>query len=877
MNWFSRKKWEDEASEELLFHIEQQTAANIAAGMTPEEARRQAVLQLGAIEGVKESCREQRRGFWLETLWADLRYGLRMMLRSPGFTLIAILTLALGIGANTAIFSVVEGVLLAPLPYADPDRLVAVWEYNRTMKHIISVSYPDFLDWQRTSRSFDQIAALSVEGYDLTSPGTPEHLAGGQISAGFFRTLGVKLASGREFSTQEDRAGGAPVVIINDRLRRERFAPGSDPLGQSVVLSGVVYTIVGVAPSGFQIIDNADVFTPIGQVDPLVSNDRTIHPGIYTFARLKPDVTLSQAQSEMSAVQENLDQLYPSQEHGLGIQIDPLKQVLVGDVRGTLLLLLGAVALVLLIACANVANLLLARSAARSREFALRFALGARRARVVRQLITESLLLSVAGGALGLILAKPALHAVLRAAPGGLPRSENIDVNAPVLVFTFLVSLAAGFLFGLVPALRSSKTDLQASLKEGGRGSTAAHHRAQSSLVVVQVAVALVILVGAGLLFRTIQRLVQADPGFATQHILTFKAGISPAAAGSPSSQRIAFQQLTERLRQIPGVEAADISALVPLSQLHNAGPFWIGSQAPTSVAEAPRATYYWTGPDYLRVMRIPLVRGRFFNSEDTLRSERVVVIDRALARTFFPDKDPLGQTLTIPHWGSARIIGVAGHVSHWDLGNSNRYTQNQLYASLYQLPDPWVPLMFPDVSVIVRSPLETAALLAAVKAAVYSAGSDRTIYDVRTMEAMASASLSPQRLPMMLLGAFAGLALVLASIGIYGVISYSVAQRVHEIGIRMALGAERRKVFQLVIGQGLRLALAGIAIGSATTLVLTRVVSSFSQLLYGVSATDPATIVAVSLLLAAVAVLACYLPARRAMNVDPIVALRYE
>jgi predicted permease len=875
-NWATRRRDEERLKEEIEEHLALQTAENLRAGLPPAEARRQAVVKFCGVEGIKEEYWAERGIPFIETSLQDTRYGLRMLRKSPGFTAVAVLTLALGIGANTAMFSVVEGVLLSPLPYRQPDRLVVIWENNLTLKHFISPSYPDFRDWQRSSRSLEQFAALTWQSYDLTGPGTPDHVDGKLVSSGFFSALGVNLALGREFSPEEDKHGGAPVVIISDRLRKDRFAPGSQVLNKSVVLNGVAYTIAGVLPPGFQFIDNADVYTPLGQGNPLYLDDRSVH-AIFGFARLKPGVSVAQAQSEMNAVQDNLVRLYPAIDQGLGIQIDTLKQVLVGDVRGTLLLLLGAVGLVLLIACANVANLLLARSAARTREFAVRFALGANRARIIRQLVTETVLLSLASSGLGLVIAKPGLSAVLAAVPGGLPRTENISVNAHVLLFTFAVSMAVGILFGLAPALKSSKTVLQASLKEGGRGSSGTHHRAQSTLVVVQVALALIILVGAGLLFRSIRRLWHADPGFALQHTFTFKVGLSPMAVKTPEGQRNAFRQLTERVREIPGVEAADLTALVPLSQRDNAGPFWVGLQAPASIAQAPRATFYWIGPDYLRVMSIPLLRGRFFTPQDTTNTERVIAIDSDLARSYFPDKDPVGQTMMIPHWGSVRVVGVVGHVSHWDLADTSRYTQNQIYASFYQLPDRWVPVFYGDMRMAVRTPLDLAAVLPAIKAAVFAVGSDQTVYDVQSMQAVASASMSQQRLPMVLLGAFACLALALASIGIYGVISYSIAQRIHEIGIRIALGAERSDVLRLVIGQGLRLALAGVAIGEVVTLVLARLLSSFSSLLYGVGASDPATLAAVSFLLAGVTVLACYVPARRAMRVDPMVALRYE
>jgi predicted permease len=808
----------------------------------------------------------------------DVRYACRSLRKSPGFAAAAILTLTLGIGANTAIFSVVEGVLLAPLPYTEPDRLVMVRENNLTLKRQMSVSYPDFLDWQRGARSFTQMAGLRFEGFDLTSPGAPEHLAGQQVSAGFFTMLGTKPILGRDFSPDEDRHLGAPVVIVSNRLWRNRLGASRKAIGQSIALNGVDYAVTGVLPAGFRPIwdSDSDVYLPLGQGDPLIFNDRTIHPGMGCMARLKPGVTIAQAGAEMDAIENRLSQVYPAADRGLGTEVVPLKREIVGDVTRILLMLLGAAGLVLLIACANVANLLLARSTARTREFAIRSALGASRARIASQLLVESVLLSFVGGVLGLVVAiwaRPAIAAVT----ASLPRSENIGVNMPVLSFALAVSVAVGILFGLAPALKSSKTGIDVSLKEGGRGSAGSHRRSQRVLVMVQMALTLVLLTGASLLFRTIHNLWEVDPGFATQHIITFKAGLSPSVTRTASSTRIAYQQLTQRIRQIPGVQAADFTVLVPLTQNANAGPFLVGSEAPASMAMAPRANFYWTGPDYLRTMEIPLLRGRFFNLNDTTRSARVIVIDSTLARTYFQDRDPVGQPITIPYWGVAQVIGVVGHVRHWGMDDANRYTQNQIYASFYQLKDEWVPHFQPDVNIAIRTPLQLAAVMPAIKTVVYGVSGGEPVYNVRTMQEIVSASMTSQRLPMALLGLFAILALLLASVGIYGVISYAMTQRVREIGIRMALGAVKRDVLRMVIGQGLRMALGGIAIGVAAALVLTRVMLSFSQLLYGVPAWDPWTLAAVSLVLIGAALLACYIPARRAARLDPMIALRHE
>ena len=813
----------------------------------------------------------------LEAFLQDVRHGLHMLRKSAGFTVIAILTLALGIGANTAIISVVEGVVLSPLPYQAPDRLVVV-ETILKDKRVVSPSYPDFLDWQRNTHTLQQMAALTEQGVDLTSPGPPEHVNGKEISSGFLGTLAVNLVLGREFSADEDRHGATPVVIISNRLWKNRFGRSPETVGKSVVLNGVDYTIVGVLPSGFRFWSDADVYVPLGQGDPLDLNDRTVHPGIFTIARLAPGVTIGQAQSEMRSIQESLDQLYPAADRGIGIDVVPLKQEILGSASETLLMLLGAVAIVLLIACANVASLLLARSAARVREFAIRSALGANRGRIVRQLMTESLLLSLAGGILGLALAKWGVLLVLATVPKSLPRLDDIHVDVFVLLFAFGVSIAVGIVFGLAPALKSSNLDLQASLKEGGRGSTSVHHRAQSGLVIVQIALTLVLLTGAGLLFRTIRQLWHVDPGFDAHNLITFKVGLSPSVTKTGATIRTAYQQLLDRIGQIPGIQAADLATLVPLSGQENDVPFWVGSQKPASMAEAPRVLANATGPNYLRAMGIQLLRGRFISQEDTIRTAQVAVIDALLARAYFPGKDPVGQNINFGQYGAYRIIGVVDHVQHWELGNpSRRHVQYQAYAAFYQISDQQMHAIDTWTTVVVRTQLDTSTVMPAIKAAVYGADSDQPIYDVQTMQEILSHSMSSQRFPMILLGGFSILAFVLATVGIYGVISYSVSQRVHEIGIRMALGAQKGNVFRMVIGQGLRLAALGLVIGAAFALILTRLLSSFSRLLFGVGTSDPITFAAASFLLTGVAVLACYVPARRATQVDPNVALRYE
>jgi predicted permease len=888
MRWyqrfFSRGPTEKKLDAELRFHLEQQIADYVAAGMTPDEARRRARQEFGGLEQMKEECRDVGTAHLIETLMQDLRYGLRQLRRSPGFTAVAVLTLALGIGANTAIFSVVDCVLLAPLPYPQSDHLVMIWEWNLHLKQVREPSYPNFRDWQRDARSFQEMAGYKWHFFDLSSPGTPEHIASMEISSGFFTMLGVKLPFGREFSPQEDRRGGAPVAIISDQLWRDRFGGSPKALGKPLTLNEVEYTIVGVLPPGFRLFgdtNDAQVFTPLGQGDPLILNPRGGY-GCIVIARLSPRVSIAQAQAEMSTTQNRLDQLYPEANKGMGTEVVPLKKQFVGDVGGTLLLLLGAVGLVLLIACGNVANLLLARSTARMREFAIRSALGASRSRVVRQFLTESVLLSLAGGGLGLLVAEWGVKPTLAAVPGSLPRSGEIGLNVQVLLFALGVAITVGILFGLAPVLKNSKSNLHDALKEGGRTSTSGHHHMQGGLVIFQMALTLVLLVGAGLLFRTIRHLWETNPGFDADHLITFQVEFPPSLTKAPSIERAAYQQMLERIRSIPSVEAADFTYNLPLRGWENNAYFWIGSRKPAIIQSAPQMLVYNTGPDYIRTMRIPLLRGRFFTPKDNNSAPCVAVIDSVMAHTYFPNEDPLGQMLTFgwtPPFGPCQIVGVVGHVKHWGLGNESGYVRAESYYPLYQLPDQWVTASegYRSTTILVRTPLAVDAAIPAIRRAVYGTGREQPVYNVQTMQAIASESMSSQRFPMILLGTFAGLALLLASIGIYGVISYSVAQRVREIGIRVALGAEKSDVFRMVIGQGLRLALAGLALGAVAALIFTRLLSSFSHLLYGVGTNDPWTFAVVSLVLTGVSIVACYIPARRATAVDPTVALRCE
>jgi predicted permease len=813
-------------------------------------------------------------------LLQDVRYALRQLSKSPGFAAVAVVTLALGIGANTAIFSIVEGVLLAPLHYRQPDRLVMIWGNNPRFPRVWN-SYPNFQDWQRSGSSFEAMAGFRDQGVDLTFPGTPAHLRAGQITPGFFSTLGSHLAVGREFTSQENQRGGRPVAIISNHLWRERFDSRANVLGATLTVDGANYSIVGIAPPRFHFEDGVDVYTPLGQLDPLVLDNRGSHDGLLTVARLKFGVTVAQSQAEMAAIQQRLDFLYPNDNRDLGIYVEPLKQAIVGNAGETLALLLGAVCLVLIIACVNVSNLLLARSSARNREFAIRAALGASRGRVVRQSLTENILLSLGGAGLGIVVAFVAIRFVVPEFPGTLPRSEDIAINIPVLLYTLGVSLLVGALCGLLPAFKASNNAPQTSLKEGARGSTAAGRRTQNGFLFVQVGATLVLLIVAGLLFRTISQLWKVNPGFDTSNVITLRVGISPLATKTPSSIRSAYQQLIERIREIPGVQTAELTTAIPLSGEGGYLPFWLDSKKPESIQGAPRLQPFLTGPDYLRAAGIPLLTGRFLSDNDTTNTPCVTVVDRNFAHKFFSGETPLGHTITAGFgsaaFGPCAIVGVVGHVKATSLNDEALTNQIQGYYSLNQDPDQWVTLNYRDASVIIRTPLEVAAVLPSIRAAVYQAGNDQPIYNVQTMHQIASASMSEQRFSMILLGTFAGLSLLLASVGLYGVISYSVTERVQEIGIRMALGADKGNVLRLFIWQQLRLVLAGIAAGVIGALIATRALSSLSHLLYGVGSDDPLTYAFGALVLIAAALLACYVPARRAAKVDPMVALRYE
>ncbi len=820
----------------------------------------------------------------MRVLIQDLRYGLRTLARNPGFAVTAVIALALGIGANTAIFSVVNGVLLRPLPYRDPSRLMRLSESSPDFS-TMSVANPNFVDWRDQNRSFASLSAFRWNDYDLTGGGQPEHLSGKMVSADFFRVLGIHPVLGRDFDRRTDRLGASPVVLIGGGLWSRRFGASPAVLGRQLILNGRSYTVVGVVPTSFQLEGNADVYTSLEQWDELMARSREMHPGMYVVGRLKPGVTQSQAQAEMTAIAARLAEAYPKSNAKHGINVVPLTGVVVGNVRPTLLVLLGAVVFVLLIACANVANLLLARFTKRQKEIAIRCAMGAGRGRVVRQLLTESVVLALIGGAAGLAIARWGTQAVLAAVPGGLPRMENIGLDGRVLAFTLGISLLTGIVFGLAPALHVSVADLHETLKEGSRGSSSGHRRLRSLLVVSEVAAALVLLSGAGLMLRTIWSLSGINPGFESRHLLTFSVGLSPANTSSGERILRTLDQILDRVRSVPGVTSAGVSSLLPLGGSDSEIPFYVtGRPRPTSQGDMSWALMYATDPGYLKAMGIPLLRGRYIGPQDMRRGSHVVVIDEVMARTVFPNEDPLGKSIAVADLSGEigsevaapmEIVGIAGHVSHWGLdSDATARVRSELYLPLAQIPDQFLRGTAEGSVFVVRTGTDPLATVPAVRAAVLESGHDQPVYGVRTMEQIVTESFADRRFSMLLLGIFAGLALLLAAVGIYGVISYTVAQRTREIGIRMALGAGQADVLKVVVAQGMFPVLAGLAIGLAASFGLTRLMAG---MLYGVAAEDPVTFLGVALLLASVALIATLVPARRATRVAPLAALRYE
>src|SRR5580698_2338637 len=822
----------------------------------------------------------------MTTLIEDIRYGVRMLRKAPGFSLVVVLTLALGIGANTALFSVVNGVLLNPLPYPEPEQLVMIHESKPNFE-TGSISYPNFRDWQKENKTFSAMAISRSSSASLTGAGEPEQVTIELISSDFFSLLGVKPVVGRLFARGEDEIGASPRVLISAELWQRKFDSSPNVLGKGIALDGTDYTVVGVVPANFNLLLRnssrsfrpSEVYMPIGLWgNPLLAN-RGAGLGLHGVGRLLPGVTIEQAQADMNRVTRNLADAYPDADRGIGAKLVSLKAEIVGGIRPTLLVLLGAVGFVLLIACVNVANLMLARSTVRMREFAVRAALGATQGRVVRQLLTESTLLALIGGVLGLLLAVWGTRGALGLLPAALPRSQEIGLDSRVLLFTLLVSVAVGLLFGLVPALRTSRQDLHSTLKDGVRSVGGTHHRTQNTFVVLEVAMALVLLAGAGLLIRSLTRLWNVNPGFDSHNVLTFNLSPPPALAeASPDAIRAVWRAFEDKMKATPGVQSVSLTwGAFPMNG-DDETLFWIeGQPKPTSEHEMNWALKYVVEPDYLQTMGIQLQRGRFLSAQDKERAPLVIVVDDAFARKFFPNQDPIGKRLYLDEFEpeAAEVVGVVGHVKQWGLDRDDSEALHaQVYLSFMQLPDASMKLTAPGAGVVLRSTDPVPGLFDSLRRASAQMNSEQVVYGPESMDEIISGSLAARRFSMILLGVFAGLALLLASVGIYGVISYVVGVRTREMGIRMALGAQRSDILWLILRQGGSLAGAGVLLGLITSAALARFMTG---LLYGIGATDPVTFLAVAMLLGLVALVACCVPALRAAKIDPMVALRYE
>jgi predicted permease len=885
-NILSRLRWlghgtavKREIDDELRFHIEQRTAENIAAGMSREEAARSARKRFGNWQGVREECRDIRGASFGETLLQDIRFGLRMLRKNPGFTTVVVLTLALGIGANTAIFSVVNGILFNPLPYPKPEQLISLHQSKPNFS-AGAIPYPNFRDWQKQNQTFSAMTISRGYSFSLIGADETTRVVGRLVSADYFSVYEVGAALGRSFTTEEDEPGAAPVAVISDRLWKRKFASSHSVVGSSLTLDEKTYTIIGVLPASFQPGSGIDVLVPIAQWNTPALKSRTAGLGLHGIGRLKPGVTLAQAQADMDGVARRLAADFPDANRGNGAALIPLKELLISSARLNLWLLLGAVGFVLLIACVNVSNLLLGRSVARVQEISVRIALGAGRWRLLRQLLTESTLLALLGGGLGLLVAHWGTEAVLKLLPAALPRAEEVKMDGHVLCFTLGVSVLTGILAGLLPALKMSRWSLGATLKEGGRGTAGGRHRTQGVMVALEMALALVLLIGAGLMIRSLTALWDVDPGFRPENAVTFTVALSPALQqASEETVRANLRALSDQLRSIPGVRAASFSDGASPLQGEDDLFFWIdGQPKPSSTSEMNMALVYRVEPDYLSAMGIPLKEGRFFNERDDQKSQAVVVVDDVFARKYFPQGSPVGKRINLGDERDPRqIVGVVGHVKQWGLDSDDKQSlQAQLYEAYRQLPpNPG------NVDVFIRTALATGskgslslAIANSIRQTVQRHNSQNVIYNFKTMNQVLASSLAPRRFSMILLEAFAAAALMLAAIGLYGVMSYAVSQRTREIGLRLALGATGSNVLSLIVIRGLKLAGIGMLVGLVGAICLNRLLE---KVLYAVKPTDPLTFCSVSLLLLLVATLASWLPAARAARLNPMEALKYE
>jgi putative ABC transport system permease protein len=811
------------------------------------------------------------------TLLSDLRFGFRMLRKAPGFTIVAVIVLALGIGANTAIFSVVNAILLRPLPFQDPERLVQVWHVPPPKSFPgmtrFSVSPANYLDWANQNHSFEQMAIYGFMSYNLTGRGEPESVLGIRVSPDFFSVLRAQPLLGRIFSPEENAAGRGNIVVLSHGLWQTHFGSNPNIVGQAISLNNQSYTVVGIMPAKFGFPTSSDpkfqpqMWTPLAWTD----EDRAVrgNHNYFVIARLKPDADVKQAQAEMTTISSRLEQQYPADDKGWGAVVVPLREELVGKVRPALMILLGAVGFVLLIACANVANLVLVKTLARQKEIAIRTALGASSLRVLRQVLSETLLLSLTGGVLGLFVAHFGVRLIVAFLAQQLPRAADISLDIWVLAFTLVVSLLTGVIAGLVPAFRATQTNLNESLKQGlGRtDADSSGNRTRSVLVVSEVALSLVLLIGAGLMIRSLSRLRSVDPGMDPHNVLTASVALSRVKYAQPVQQAAFYDQLLQRVRSLPGVESASGIDSLPFGGGGSTQPIAVQGRPMVPMSEQPEVAVRLIEPEFIHTMRIPLLQGRTFNSADTADRPGVILISQAMAKRIWPGENPIGKrlTLTFAPEKSREVVGVVGDVKQDGLDVTEPIAT--LYAPMAQSARPFMTL-------VARTASQPTALASAIVNAVHEVDREQPVLDVITLNEIVADSLSHQRFNMLLLGAFAGLALLLATIGIYSVLSYSVRRRVGEIGVRMALGAQRGDILRMILGQGTKLALIGTGIGIAAAFGLTRLMASQ---LFGVTATDPVTFLSVAALIVLVALAACYIPARRATKVDPIVALRYE
>jgi predicted permease len=817
----------------------------------------------------------------MNSLLEDTRYAVRMLTKAPGFAAVATLTLALGIGANTALFSVVNGVLLNPLPYPHSEQLLTLHE-SKPNFNTGSVSYPNFLDWQKENHTISAMALARGYSFSLTGSGEAEQVSAQFVTSDFFPILGVKPVTGRLFDHGDDERGAPPVALISGGFWKRKFGAARDVVGKTLNLDGRGYTIVGVIPSDFELLlgsfSPSEVYVPLVQWSNNLLFDRGSGLGTHGVARLRSGVSIDQARADLAEVSRNLAAAYPESDKGIGAALIPFRTSMVGRVEPFLLVLFSAVGFVLLIACVNVANLLLARSAGRSREFAVRAALGAGKLRLIRQLLTESILLAFLGGALGLLFAGWGTQAALGHLPATLPRASEVGIDLHVLLFTAAMILFAGVAFGLGPAVAISRTNLHDTLKESGRGLSGSRHRAQGALIVVEMALALILLTGAGLMLRTLLGLWNVDPGFNPRNIISFGFSLPPSMLqASPAAIRSALRNVDSAIASTPGVQAVSMSwGAFPMNG-DDEWLFWMeGQPKPVNQSDMKWALEYVVDPDYLKVMQTPLRGGRFFTARDDENSPPVVLVDDVFVRQYFSGKNAIGRRLFIDsiEGRSAEIIGVVAHVKQWGLGvDDTEALRAQLYFPFMQLPDK-IMAHSTGVRVVVRSQGSWAGSLDSIRRSLKQMNSEQVVYGAQTMEQIISASIASQQFSMIVLTVFAGLALLLSSIGIYGVVSYLVGQRTREIGVRVAFGADRRDILYLILGQGAKLTLLGVAVGIAGGLGITHLMR---DVLYGVATSDPLTFAAVAVVVVFVALVACYIPARRAMHVDPLVALRYE